>query len=1140
MTESKQRGTMKDPGSSQGFRLSSSEMFRPEPSLDFSKSDRSSLEGGSSRLLRYSFRSARQGSESSVGSSPVAHQPRMASKLSASAAATISDLNRLKFASLGLYGRDTELATLRAALERLGTKRSGDEQSLNLVLLAGASGTGKSAIVKEFSTHMYSKSDALFVSGKFKQNVSTPYAAFISAFTQLCSEVRTLQEYPTIRKSIQQAVGADFKFLRDLVPNIKDLVGPAKKPAREEDWDAGEDSDESFDIVKSKHRLNYLLKRFLCAVCKPEHKVVLFLDDLQWVDAASLDLLEMILTDAGLKDALLVIGSYRDNEVTEEHSFLERLHRIQRKRKQLATTMTIENLSPEVVHEFITDLLNTSPSVTEELADIAYKKVNGNVFFLIQFLTALRDGGYLTCNFGTMKWVWDDSVIRESALVSDNVLVTLMAKMRNLPDSMKKILVIGTCLGASFDEIVMNLVAKGLDQEASFESTRSILEEIVHEGLIEQLPDRAGRRFYCFVHDQIELAAQSLLEKNAVPQLKLQIGRILYKNRAQFDYQGLLFNVVDFWNAGRELVTRSSEIELLTVLNFQAGKKALESSAFEASTRYLRIAIGLIPQDKRWTEHYELSLELHNALLKAEYSNGNWERLRDDINLILAQKNRPVFDKIVAYSTLITTLSSQEHKHLEAISTAVDVLSQLGVKFRRNPGKLGVVGALIKTKRFLAKRPLERVLGQGEMDDKSKIVALEIVNTMISSMYASNPELYMCTVLKTVRWSLKYGISKHSSRCIALYGQVEFALGSIELGTKACEIAVKLAEKQGLMTSNFAPVATVYGFIYPWTSSLHACGNHLLTGYNFGLKSGDLEHAFMNIVLYCFFCFSSGTPLSDLEADMRDYARQMREFNMTLQLQFLCLTWQAVLNLMGRTDDPLVLSGEAMSQEEMLQTAERDKNHPLRVQLYCHRLQLAVYYGEFDVAATLIRPCSSIGMVNPGNPIVWRTALFEGIAAFEMVRQGKRRWKGTAIKAMSKVQKWVEAGNLNCVHILFLLQAEQAALYKNNLDRTHKLYNKAIATAARNGFRNDRALASERCGRMYDQLGDEDWANEYYKQAHDAYSEMEAFGKIDHMNGQRQSLQLTMDVGVLDTHATTRDSGTLFTGETSGSLLHYD
>jgi tetratricopeptide (TPR) repeat protein len=278
-----------------------------------------------------------------------------------------------------------------------------------------------------------------------------------------------------------------------------------------------------------------------------------------------------------------------------------------------------------------------------------------------------------------------------------------------------------------------------------------------------------------------------------------------------------------------------------------------------------------------------------------------------------------------------------------------------------------------------------------------------------------------------------------------------------------------------------------------------------LTGYTIGLQSGDLENAFMSIALYCFFCFSSGKPLLDLEADMRDYARQMREYNMTLHLQFFSLLWQTILNLMGRNDDPLVLSGEAMSQEKMLQVADNDSNPALRSMIQCYRLQLAVYFGEYELAAKLSGLASDIKKTNPSKPMIWRTALFEGITAFEMVRRGKIWWKGTAMKALKNTQKWVQAGNVNCVHILFMLQAEKAASEKD-IEEARKLYDKAIVTSARNGFRNDRALASERCGGILYDAGDKAWATDYFKKANEGYSEIEAFGKIDQMMNWRDEL----------------------------------
>jgi hypothetical protein len=538
-------------------------------------------------------------------------------------------------------------------------------------------------------------------------------------------------------------------------------------------------------------------------------------------------------------------------------------------------------------------------------------------------------------------------------------------------------------------------------------------------------------------------------------------------------------------------------------------------------------------------------LGIYNSLIKAEYSNGAWDTLRKHAREVIAQKDRPVLDKVVAYTALIMVLVTQEHNHPGAIQLAVQVLKLLGVPFSSNTGKLAVVGALIKTKRLLAKIPLESLLTQNDMVDKVKHTALDVLSTVNSSMYACNPDLLMCSVLKTLRWSLKYGVSKDTAKCISFYGLVEMALGNQEYGTKACKLAVELAEKHGIMDTEYSPTSAVYGFVLPWTTPLHTCSNKLLAGYNAGLETGDLHYGFMNITLFCFFSYCTGKPFAGLEADIREYARQMKEYNQMLQLQFLSLTWQTILNLMGHCDgDPAILSGEVMDCEEMLVTADKDKIPPLRAQVQCYRLQLAVFFQDFALAEKLIGPASMISLVNPANPIIWRNTLFEGIAAFELVRQGRRKWKNTALKAIAKTQKWVDSGNANCVHILYLLQAEKASL-ENKTDEARQLFDKAIVTAARNGFRGDRALASERCSLMYHKLGDDFWFKDYHEKAKDAYKEMEAYGKLDQMTeeptGRRKTLDRpcfeinVVDDALIEKKNMNSDVATLPTRETGGS-----
>ena len=571
---------------------------------------------GSSEL----FRASLQSTDSTPTSRRSRRRPSLDRVMSSTGAkSVIRELNRLKFDRLGLYGRDLELATLHKAYEKL--RKSGEKSTnskkecageaaageteplLNLQLISGASGTGKSAIVKEFRKQLVKRErNLLFVSGKFDQHLSTPYAAFISAFSQLCSDA-IQQSDPTLRTAIYDAVGTlDHKLLLDLIPTIGELVYVVREGSQPE---IPKEREDEFDIVKSEKKRKFLLQRFLAAVATPEHKLVIFLDDLQWVDPASLVLLEMILTeDFASQENVFIIGAHRDDEVDDQHPFSQTLSTIQTKRKQTSSKMTVENLSPEAVHGFITELFNTNYEETEHLARIVYTRVQGNVFYLLQLLSALRDGGFLHCNLATMKWTWDASCVQKSTVVAGNVLTILMDKMDKLPKRLKGILQIAACLGSSFDEVVVTILDRKLrhfgvilacadddgdnnddDDKPQSQTAKDLLERIAEEGLLEKLSDSSGSWSYCFAHDQIQLAANALLDTATLPQLKLEIGRILYENKTCFNYDSLLFTIVDMLNEGRGTISGSQNTQLLIDVNFEAGTAAVQNSAFGASVR---------------------------------------------------------------------------------------------------------------------------------------------------------------------------------------------------------------------------------------------------------------------------------------------------------------------------------------------------------------------------------------------------------------------------------------------------------------------------------------------------------------------------------------------------------------------------
>ena len=552
---------------------------------------------------------------------------------SAQAQSVKHDLNRLKFQRLGLYGREEELTMLRKAYEGW-SKTIADSPAkiergaehmppLNLHVIAGASGTGKSAIIKEFRNQLAKREpNTIFIGGKFDQHFSTPYSAFITAFSQLCEEAASLSN-PGIRTAIYDAVGTmDYQLLLDLIPNIGELVYEVRGRVP----DTRQNSEQEYDIVKSEKKRKFLLQLFLASIATPEHKLVIFLDDLQWVDQASLGLLEMILTeDLPTHRHIYILCAHRDDIPDGQHAFSKSLKAIEGNRKQKIPKLIVHNMSPEVVHGFITELFNSNEDETEEFAKIAYARVQGNVFHLVQFLTALRDVDLLQYNIATMKWSWDVPSIQRSTVVASNVLTILMDKSKRLPKRQKGILQIAACLGSSFEEVVIamldrkvyhsrvlratqdvtanNDVTKEHDfKETGQQTTQEALESIVDAGLLEVLSDSSDNWSYCFAHDQIKFAAKALLDDDQLALLKFEIGCILYEHRSLFNYDSLLFLVADMLNEGTEhaassdvvakrqkITAKANTMQLLVDVNFEAGKIAVKNGAFGASIRYLLV-----------------------------------------------------------------------------------------------------------------------------------------------------------------------------------------------------------------------------------------------------------------------------------------------------------------------------------------------------------------------------------------------------------------------------------------------------------------------------------------------------------------------------------------------------------------------
>ncbi len=516
-----------------------------------------------------------------------------------------------------LYGREKEVDHLLAAFERVSTG------STEMMLVAGFSGMGKTAVVNEVHKPIV-RQRGYFIKGKYDQfQRNIPFSAFVQAFRdlmgQLLSESDT--QLQTWKTQILAAVGDNGQVLIDVIPELEGIIG-AQPPATELSGSA------------AQNRFNLLMQKFVQVFTSKEHPLVMFLDDLQWADSASLNLLQLLMIDTGY---LLVLGAYRDNEVWPVHPFILRVNEIV-KTGATVNTITLEPLSELDMNLLVADTLNCESSLAQPLTKLVSKKTQGNPFFATQFLKTLHDEQLISFNWEIRHWQCDIAQVKALA-ITDDVVEFMALQLQKLPKGTQYLLTLAACIGSQFD--LNTLVIVG---EKSAAMTAMALWKALQEGLVipttkiykfftesdsDEVFKASANPTYRFLHDRVQQAAYSLIPDSQKKATHLKIGQLLQQNCAEIEQEEKLFDIVGHLNRGIELITQSSEREALAKLNLAAGCKARNSTAYTAARVYLQIGIDLLTANC-WQSQYELTLNLYVAAAEAAYLNADFDGMETD------------------------------------------------------------------------------------------------------------------------------------------------------------------------------------------------------------------------------------------------------------------------------------------------------------------------------------------------------------------------------------------------------------------------------------------------------------------------------------------------------------------------------
>ncbi|MEH2348554.1 MAG: AAA family ATPase [Nostoc sp.] len=990
-----------------------------------------------------------------------------------------------------LYGRESEVQTL---LEAFGYIANGGSQ---LMLVAGFSGIGKTAVVNEVHKPIV-RWNGYFIKGKYDQfNRNIPLSAFVQAFRDLMGQL--LNESDSQLKQWQSrilaAVGENGQVLIEVIPELEQIIG--KQPAIAE-----------LSGGAAQNRFNLLFQKFIQVFTTREHPLVMFVDDLQWADSASLNLLKLLMgqSDSGY---LFIIGAYRDNEVFVAHPLMLTINEIE-KASSCVSTLTLAPLSQADVNHLIADSLSCTTEQALPLTELVYQKAKGNPFFTTQFLKALYEDGLITFDWEVGFWQYDVSQVR-SLTLTDDVVEFMALQLQKLPDITQDVLKLAACIGNQFDLATLAIVS-----EKSQTQTASDLWKALQEGFI--IPTSEVYKFYqteasaatiqtstqkvdtCvykFLHDRVQQAAYSFIAEEQKQATHLKIGQLLLSNIPESNREERIFEIVSQLNVAVELIAQPAERQALAQFNLMASRKAKAATAYAAACKYAQVGIGLLSQNS-WQHQYELTLALHQVATEAAYLSGDLEQMVAFANLILNHAKTPL-DQISVYEVKIEAFTAQG-EFTQAIAAALTILKQLGVELPIAPTQDDMDAAFSTVSDAIGERLPAELLNLSEAMDASILAAARILTSVAPCAYLFRPQLYLLVILKKVYLSVVYGNESTSTFSYVSYGILMCGVfGNVELGYEFGQLALDLLSRYQNSELKGKTLLLVYLYTRHGKMHLRETLQPLQIAYCSCLDVGDLAFAGYSAYNYGFYSYFAGQNLTQLEPEIAGYCEALKHLKQNTNLTYSQLIQQILLNLMGDADNVVVLSGTAYNEQHQLPLNEAAGDRTGLALLWINKLVVSYLFSEFEQAvqeAGQARQYLDAILAFFYVPIFHFYESLAQIAWFGQLSTPEQQQIKECIAAnQEKLKYWATHAPMNFLHKFHLVEAERERVQGNKAEAID-LYDRAIALAKEHGYIQEEALANELAAKFYLNWGKERVAGEYMTQAYYGYARWGAKAKV--------------------------------------------
>ncbi|WP_442994301.1 ATP-binding response regulator [Scytonema sp. PRP1] len=984
-----------------------------------------------------------------------------------------------------------------------------------MMLVAGYSGIGKSALVQEIYKPITQKR-GYFISGKFDQfQRNIPYSAIVSAFSglvrQLLSESEAqLQQW---QEQILAALGVNGQVIIDVIPEVELIIG--KQPAVPE-----------VGSTESQNRFNIVFQNFIRVFCRKEHPLVIFLDDLQWVDSATLKLIQLMMTDSE-SQYLFMIGAYRDNEVNPNHPLMMTLEGLRQKGVDIKQ-ITLAPLKQEHISHLIADTLYSDTSTSLPLAELLLRKTGGNPFFVNEFLKTLYAENLITfnlpenlqlefemnnrqskslvsfhrefteekrkCSLQSRKWYWDLVQI-EAKDITDNVVELMISKLKKLPDATQQVLRLAACVGAKFDLNTLAIIGEKSPRKTFLDLAAALTSGLISP--ISELDKDLLIPNYKFLHDRVQQAAYGLVEESQNQAIHLQIGSLLLHNTKPETLLDKIFKIADHLNLGIKLVTEQEKRDEIAKLNLMAGQKAKAATAYDAAKRYLTTAIELLPLNS-WQRQYDLTLALHESAAEAAYLCGHFNEMEKWATVVL-QQAKTILDKVKAYEVKIQTYMAQSQP-LKAINTALQVLQQLGISFPETPSQADILLELDAITSLLSEKPIGELLHLPQMIEPEKLAAMQILSGITIAAQIAAPNLMPLLASKQVNLSIQYGNTFVSPCAYATFGLILCGMGgNIKPGYEFGQLALRLLSQPNTHSLKARTLLFVNLFIMHWKEHVRDILQPFLEGYQSGLETGDLEFAAYCAQAYCSQSFVAGKELIGLQENIRTYNEAIRQLKREAVLTWQEIFQQSVSNLIECSINPCRLVGEFYNEESRLPQHKAVNDGTAIFLVHFNKLFLCYLFSEYAQAVENSVIAESYWSSVTPTPFLPLYYLYDSLARLATYPESSAQAQSEILKKVAlsqeKMKEWAHYAPMNYLHKYYLMQAETARVLGQLLE-AEELYEQAIQGARENGYIQEEGLTYELAAKFYLSRGREKIAQTYMKEAHYCYDRWGATAKV--------------------------------------------